>query len=261
MDKKLIFLIITIWVGNYNCIAQDSLQIKKNFQKIVKLIRADSISELANLINFPLSRPNPIPDISTSHDFILYAPILLDSSFKIKLLSYNDSDVFEHHGYYGLVGGLFSGDIWMDENGMIRSINYHSAAELKLQTKLTHEVQNKIYPSVKMWKENILVCETNKFLIRVDLMDDDSLRYVAWSKPKTIVDKPDLILSNGVQEFQGTMGGVTYTFKNNEYYYQVDEVDIAESDDQTGLFLRIFKNKKDLENFKELVSYRCQEMK
>jgi hypothetical protein len=261
MDKKIIFLIITIWVGNYNCIAQDSTQIKKNFQKIVKLIRADSISELVNQINFPLSRPNPIPDISTSHDFVLYAPILFDSSFKIKLLSYNDSDVFEHHGYYGLVGGPFSGDIWMDENGMIRSINYHSDAELKLQAKLTHKIQNKIYPSVKMWKENIYVCETIKFLIRVDLLDNDEFRYVAWNKPKTITEKPDLILSQGVQEFQGTMGGVTYTFSNGQYYYQIDQRDMAESEDQIGLFLRIFKNKKDLEEEKELASYRCRVLK
>jgi hypothetical protein len=190
-----------------------------------------------------------------------YASILFDSSFKSKLLSYNDSDVFEHNGYFGLVGGPFSGDIWMDENGLVASINYQSAAELKLQKKLTHEIQNKIYPSVKMWKENILVCETNKFLIRVDLLDNDELRYIAWSKPKTITEKPDLILSHGVQEFQGTMGGVTYTFSNGQYYYQVDQRDMAESEDQIGLFLRVFDNKKDLKDEKELTSYRCLELK
>jgi hypothetical protein len=227
----------------------------------VRLIKADSISELSNLIDFPLYRPNPIPDISTSNDFILYAPILLDSLFKVKLSSYNDSDVFEHHGYYGLVGGPFSGDIWMDENGLIKSINYHSVAELKLQSKLTREIQSKIYPSVKMWKENIYVCETNKFLIRVDLMDNNELRYIAWSKPKTISEKPDLILYHGKQEFQGTMGGITYTFSNGQYYYQIDQADVAESDDQIGLFLRIFKNKKDLEDQKELLKYRCRELK
>ena len=190
-----------------------------------------------------------------------YASILFDSSFKSKLLSYNDSDVFEHNGYFGLVGGPFSGDIWMDENGLVASINYQSAAELKLQKKLTHEIQNKIYPSVKMWKENILVCETNKFLIRVDLLDNDELRYIAWSKPKTITEKPDLILSHGVQEFQDTMGGVTYTFSNGQYYYQVDQRDMAESEDQIGLFLRVFDNKKDLKDEKELTSYRCLELK
>jgi hypothetical protein len=87
------------------------------------------------------------------------------------------------------------------------------------------------------------------------------LRYIAWSKPKTITEKPDLILSHGVQEFQGTMGGVTYTFSNGQYYYQVDQRDMAELEDQIGLFLRIFDNKKDLKDEKELTSYRCLELK
>lgn len=261
MNKNLVILITTIWFCISNCKAQNSLEIARHFRHIVKLIKENKISELARLINFPLKRENPLPNIYSVNQFIRYSPILLDSSFKNKLSNYNDSDIFEHNGLFGLVGGPFRGDIWINEDGKIETINYKSEAELKLQKRLTNEIQKKIHPSVKPWERNILVCETSKYLIRIDLIENDSLRYVAWSKPKKINDRPDIILLNGIQEFQGTMGGITYTFRNNEYIYQIAEVDMAESDDEIGLFFRIYKNEKDLNNYKPLVSYKCRELK
>jgi hypothetical protein len=264
MNKKLLALIIAIVVCTLTCVAQDSVEAAEaaqHFHLVVKWIRYDSISKLAGLINFPLKRENPLPDISTRDEFIMYYPILIDSQFKRKLLDYDDSDIFYHNGSYGLVGGKFWGEIWIDEDGKIETINYRSDKEIELQMHLTSEIQNQIYPSVKAWKKNILVCETEKYLVRVDMLDNDDLRYVAWRKPKIINEKPDVILYNGVQEFQGTMGGVTYTFHNNRYYYQIDEVDMAESENEIGLFLRMYKSKKDLANFKPLNNFRCRELK
>ena len=193
MNKTLSILLFVIWFGMSDCKAQDSLDISRNFNEIVRLIKTDSISKLAELVSFPLKRPNPIPDILTAGDFVSYAPVLFDSLFKSKLLSYNDSVIFYHNGYYGLVGGVFHGDIWITEDGLIEGINSHSAAELELQKKLTREIKRKINPSVNVWKENKLVCETSKFLIRVDLLDNYELRYVAWNKPKKISSIPSLI--------------------------------------------------------------------
>ncbi len=244
-----------------DCKAQDSLDISRNFNEIVRLIKTDSISKLAELVSFPLKRPNPIPDILTAGDFVSYASVLFDSLFKSKLLSYNDSVIFYHNGYYGLVGGVFHGDIWITEDGLIEGINSHSAAELELQKKLTREIQRKINPSVNVWKENKLVCETSKFLIRVDLLDNYELRYVAWNKPKKISSIPSLVLFKGVEEFFGSMGGVGYTFRKGKYYYQLDQIDMAESEDELGLYLRIFKSREDLEKDKYFVSYRCRELK
>ena len=179
MKKRLTFLVIVTGFALINCEAQDSLQIAEDFKEIIRLIRTDSLSKLAGLINYPLMRPNPIPDILTIKDFVSYAPILFDSSFKMKLLSYDDSVIFYHNGYYGLVGGRFHGDIWIDEDGRIESVNSHSMGELELQKKMTKEIKSKIYPSVNSLKKNILVCESDKFLIRVVLLDDNKLRYVA----------------------------------------------------------------------------------
>ena len=261
MNKKLFSLTIALGFSLFSCKAQDSLDIVNNFRKIVKYIREDSISELAGIVRYPLIRPNPISDISNSKEFIAYASVMFDSVFRQKLSGYADSDIFYHNGLYGLVGGHFSGDIWMDDNGFVETINYHSAAERRLQSKMTREIQDQMNPAVNRWKENILVCETKKFLIRIDYLDSKEFRYVSWSKPKTVKDKPDLILLKGVEEFQGNMGDVTYTFNNEATYYRIDRVYMAESDDEVGLFLRIFKSNKDLPYGKPLISYKCHEIK
>ena len=85
MIKKLLSLIITLAFNVFCCKAQDSLEIVKSFRQIVKYIREDSIHELAGMITYPLLRPNPIPDISDSEEFIRYAPVMFDSLFKQRL--------------------------------------------------------------------------------------------------------------------------------------------------------------------------------
>jgi hypothetical protein len=261
MNKKLLTLIIILSLSICVGKAQDSLEIVKSFRQIVKYIREDSIYELAGMINYPLIRPNPIPNITDSKEFITYAPVMFDSIFKQRLSGYADSDIFEHNGYYGLVGGQFHGEIWINEDGFVESINCHTAAELQLQSKMTRNIQNQINPAVNKWKENVLVCETQRFLIRIDYLDNNQLRYVSWSKPKTIKEKPDLVLFKGVQDFHGTMGGVSYTFRSKTTYYQIDQVEMGESEGDVGLFLRIFKNAKDLADEKTLISYKCIEIK
>jgi hypothetical protein len=84
-----------------------------------------------------------------------------------------------------------------------------------------------------------MVCKSDKFIIRIDLTDDLYLRYASWSFPKSISDKPDLILINGIEEFHGTSGGVTYTFQNSKWKYVIDKVNICEKDEDCGLFFKL----------------------
>lgn len=202
---------------------------------------------------------NPVPNIRNKEEFIRYYSRVFDSAFIAKLINtkFDSTNTINH--YIGF--GLFNGDIWLYDDGRIMTVNYQSPAEKELLRKIQSETEKRIHPSVKPWVRNIVVCENEKFLVRVDLMEDEKLRYVCWSKPKQISDKPDLILYNGVQEFQGTMGGVTYTFQNDNYYYQIDEVNMAETEEKAGVFLRIFKSKNDLENYNAFANYKCHEIK
>jgi len=48
---------------------------------------------------------------------------------------------------------------------------------------------------------NRLICqiETKDYIVRVDSLSSRELRYASWKKPKTIADKPDVVIKGGVR--------------------------------------------------------------
>jgi len=231
---SLLFLLLVSY-----CRAQPSKDIANRFKKIIKLIEADKENELAKMVKYPLKRQNPLPDIADSKAFIADYPILFDDAFKQKLKRYNDTDIFEHDGAYGLVNGPFNGDIWLNEDGAIGAINYSSKWEQELRAALVKKIQGQMYPAVNSWIENIVVGKSDNLLIRIDDTGKGA-RYVSWSKGRPTSEKPDLILYNGIQQARGTMGGWTWTFKNGDWTYIVDDVEMCEDPGRDcGLFLRL----------------------
>jgi hypothetical protein len=240
--KKIIALISVLFFLYSPCFADEiPSSIYSRYKQIVNLVKENNASQLATLIAYPLRRKNPLPDIKNLKEFKGYYAIIFDKAFRQKLENYSDNCVFEHNSAYGLVGGPFFGDIWLNEEGKIAAINYQSAEESKLKDFLTAKIQSQVHPSVSAWKENVLVAKSNNLTIRVD-ETEKGLRYVSWSKGHSMAEKPDLILFNGVAEAKGTMGGWTWTFKNENWTYVVDNVEMCETDDLCGLFLRLYLN-------------------
>ena len=114
-----------------------------------------------------------------------------------------------------------------------------SAEESKLNDAQTAKLKSLVHPSVNEWEKNILVGRSNNLTIRVD-RTVKGLRYASWSKGHSMAEKPDLIIFNGAEEAQGTMGGSTWTFKNGNWTYVIDDVRSCENEDQCGLFLRLY---------------------
>ena len=63
--------------------------------------------------------------------------------------------------------------------------------------------------------------KTVKFIIRVDMMSDDSYRYASWSLGHDISSKPDLIVMGGAMTDDGSLHLEYYAFKNGDYEYEV----------------------------------------
>ena len=55
-------------------------------------------------------------------------------------------------------------------------------------------------------------------------------------------EAPDLILLNGTEERQGTMGGWIWIFKNKEWEYVIEDVEICGEPDECGLIFSLFFN-------------------
>jgi hypothetical protein len=215
---------------------------KAQLWKIINLIKQDDVGQLAEFVAYPLIRPDPVPDIETKESFILYYPTLFDKSFKSILLDTTEFYCNMIVDQYSYAVGFHSGDLYLDEKGLIASINFNSQKEVELIKVLNNETLSLLHPSIEKWKEPILTLKSDNYLIRVDLMNDNSVRYISWSSTKKIWDKPDLILTHGVMEYQGTMGGITYTFKNGDWTYVVDFVNVCDEVINCGYFLRLYQN-------------------
>jgi hypothetical protein len=219
--------------------------VSDSIESTLDLIKANNVSRLATKINYPLIRRNPLPDIEDSTQFILHYSLLFDSAFITTVGRYKMSDFFEHHDFYG----ISRGDIWFDDIGNIQTLNYSSQKEMEIKNQLSALILNKMHRSIKPWKENILVWKSKKYLIRVD-DTNKGLRYSSWSTGKSYGDKPDLIIYKGVQEYQGTEGGVTYSFIRGDWSYVLDDNWMAENDDDGGMHLRILYKGVEKESYK-----------
>ena len=105
--------------------------------------------------------------------------------------------------------------------------------EKETQIKFNSEVEN-----------NIIHCENNKFIIKIDRLKNDDIRYISWNKPKTITDKPNLVLYNGKVETQGTGGGYHYIFKSGDWNYVIENNLMGETMKSMGVFLKLLNNGK-----------------
>lgn len=226
--------------------AQVSGQVMKNVKYILRLINENKVEELSNHIVYPIKRENPLPDIANKHDFFTHYNLMFDTAFKSRLNAIPADDMFERNGAVGIL----SGDLWITLDGKIIAINYMSDAEQREKDNLLAQIKNNLHSSVSKFEENVLVWKSGTLTVRLDRVNNN-LRYAAWSKGKKFSEKPDLVLYNGVEEIQGTIGGVTYTFKNDKWTYVIDDVQACEGAENCGQFIRILLG--DVEKY----TFRC----
>lgn len=221
---------------------------RNNLNTLIVLVLENRISEMADRVEYPLRRPSPIPWIKNRDEFILYYPVLVDEWLESKIT--NTAFTTQNTIDRAFQFGILQGSIWMNAEGRIIAINHHSQAELRLLRKLEEEQKRKMHHSVAEWQGNELTVTSEKHLIRIDMMDNGRLRYASWNKPKGISDKPDLIIQNGQQEFDGSIGNISYVFKNGDWVYRMDLKVLAESEDEVGWSLRVFEGEKEVVVYK-----------
>ena len=74
-----------------------------------------------------------------------------------------------------------------------------------------------LHPSLHSFDYLYAIGRTKDHLVRIDGMEDGSLRYAAWSSKKTMKDKPSIILYG--DEYYGEEG---FAFYNGDYKYVFD---------------------------------------
>ena len=132
------------------------------------------------------------------------------------VLKYGLDNIF--CSYNGIMYG--NGELWVDvlsdRRFHAKNSSHYAIKSVNLHDSSPDEIPNQ--PKLEF------VCETEKHRIIVDTLDRLSFHYRAWNKPRAIAEKPDLELTKGTFEFQGTgvcsYGLMTFTNANTNYILQ-----------------------------------------
>ena len=241
--RKFIYVTLLIFMVQNLC-AQD---LKPEYQKFIKAfidnVKNGKKEAVASLINYPFKRDYPIPEIKNKAEFVKRYDQVFDAALKNKIIKSNPAKDWSEVGWRGIMLG--SGDIWIDTDGRLITINYQSEFEKNYKKKLISGEKTKLHASIAKFKEPEYVLETSKFKIRIDDLGNDNYRYASWSAKQSMSEKPDLVITKGKWFQDGTGGNHHFEFKKGNYIYECHIIVLGEKDAPPAMLI-ITQNGKEI---------------
>lgn len=201
-------------------IKQQELEDKEieRIKALIALFKKKDIDGISNKISYPLYRQYPIPQIKDKEEFKKRFSEVFDQILIEKIANSQISE-WSEVGWRGIM--FENGDLWMDIDGVITSINYQSGFEKNLLTSLIANEKDNLHTSIQTFKNPIYKIKTKIFLIRIDELSAYNYRYAAWKVNEKETSKPNLVINNGQIEYEGSGGNHVITFVNGIYTYKV----------------------------------------
>jgi hypothetical protein len=199
-----------------------------SIQKLIELFKKADVEGISNKISYPLDRDYPIPSIRNKEEFIKRFHEVFDQKL-IDNIAQSDISQWTEVGWRGIM--LDNGVVWMSfQPGFISAINYQSKREKNIQAELIRKDKEQLHATLRNFKSPVYKIQTEKFLIRIDELSENSYRYVSWKAAADEAILPDLVLKNGICEMQGSGGNHEFTFVNGIYTYKVRRNILGERD-------------------------------
>ena len=199
-----------------------------SIQKLIELFKKLDVEGISNKISYPLDRDYPIPSIRNKEEFIKRFHEVFDQKL-IDNIAQSDISQWTEVGWRGIM--LDNGVVWMSfQPGFISAINYQSKREKNIQAELIRKDKEQLHATLRNFKSPVYKIQTEKFLIRIDELSENSYRYVSWKAGAEEAILPDLVLKNGICEMQGSGGNHEFTFVNGIYTYKVRRNILGERD-------------------------------
>ena len=209
----------------------------KAISNIIKTVKTGNKNKIATLFRYPLKRRYPVPAIKDEQEMVKRFNEIFDAYMLNAIKKSDIKDDWSQVGWRGIM--LNGGDLWF--NGKkIYVVNYRTALENQIDQKIIQNQKLTLHASIKDFIRPVLEWDTKKFHLRVDKMAPTSFRYAVWKKGVSTSKKPDLILLNGIVDYEGTGGNHYYTFQNGGYSYKVDVIRMGSADSPPGR-LQVYK--------------------
>lgn len=240
---KLILLVFIVLIFKIGYAQNDQLDDnqRNNLNHLIHLFRQENSDSISTVIDFPLRRQYPIPDVKDKEELKvrfheIFDPILIEK------ITHSTIDQWSEAGWRGIM--LDNGVVWIDsDEGKIIAINYQSPTEKRQREQLIKNEKENVHPSLKTFEDPVYKIETKNYRIRIDELSDDNYRYASWKINQEESSQPDIILRNGILEFHGSGGNHTITFSNGNYAYVIYRNIIAENN-SPDCTLEVKKGKK-----------------
>lgn len=241
MIKPILIILVSIF-GLTDCYSQLSkTEYKVVVEYFVDCIKNSDIDKLDPILSYPIERPYPIPKINDKEEFKRRYSEIFDDSLTSVITNSNINEDWSDMGWRGIM--LHNGIIWLDYDGRFITTNYTTEKERAIETKWIEYERNLLYTDLKNFKKPVYTIETDKFIVRIDLLENQKYRYASWSKESDISRKPDLIINNGKWTPDGSGGNHYYRFTNNEFSYIV-YVNMVPAEETAPFTLEVTKNDK-----------------
>lgn len=185
-------------------------------QSLIDLFKSHDKEKIAERVAYPLGREAPIAAIDNKQEMLRRFDQVFDVELS-RIIAESTTDDWEQVGWRGIM--LNNGTVWMDTDGDIIGVNYQSAAEKALRQQLIAADKARLHESLRQYVNPVLEWRTPRFHIRIDDLGDGNYRYAAWSKNRSASEKPDIVLTGGRLQADGSGGNHSFTFTNGRYKY------------------------------------------
>lgn len=208
----------------------------------ISAIKSKDVKKLADRTSYPLKRPYPLPSIKSKKDFLTRYKEVFDDQLVKKIVNSKPTRDWSQVGWRGIM--LFQGDLWLNDDGTLRSV-IQSSVEGKKRAALIEMEKKGLHESIKVFKDPILIFETEKFRIRIDNLGDHNYRYASWPLKSKMSHQPDLILKHGEWIPEGSGGNHRFDFKSGDYLYSCWVMEMGSTDTPPAI-LTIYKSNREV---------------
>lgn len=208
------------------------------FDLLAAALKKGDKAAVADMVQYPLSREQPLPPIRNKEEFIQnYEDFFNLGSTPVVIASCDD--IIDKDGVNGTYGTA-RGEVWVSEEGMIIRINVVTDQQQKKAAAAREEEKKTLYPAIRGYSRVYMECRTKQHFVWV-FEKKEKIYYAAWdlSSPDEKVNMhriPNLFLEGEVSE-HGSSGNTTFTFKNSKYAYDVEYIVIGTENDHDDIVI------------------------
>lgn len=175
---------------------------------------------LADKVVYPLRRQYPLPAVNNKQEFLARYNEIIDDTLVNIIISSDPAKDWSTVGWRGTM--LNRGQVWLDDNGKVTGINYQTQKEAAKREAMIAADKAALHPSIRDFKDPVMVFETDKYRVRIDDMGDDEFRYTSWTLNEKVSDAPELTILDGKFIWEGSGGNHHFLFENKSYSYKVE---------------------------------------